>query len=253
MHDSIIHAPLTTDPHTILDIGCGPGDVSREFAARFPKARVYGIDLSVLPEHDNPRQNLTYIHGDIMQLLRAGDVPLAPESVDYAFGRLLVCGMTEWPEYIRMVAGAVRGGGWVEMHDWDQQVWEDGRNVSDEWPWLQAIIKHGWEQKKLDLRCSQKLKGWMEAAGLVDVQEVRYRAPLGLWDVEEHPETKKMAEMLAKWWPSVNWLMIPSLTRGGVDERRVEEMKAQMLKDLDKAQAEQKKSYEIVVCYGRKP
>ena len=85
----------------------------------------------------------------------------------------------------------------------------------------------------------------MEQSGLVDVTEVRYLAPLGLWNVKDHPESRHMAEYLGKWWPSVNWLMIPSLKCG--------EMKAQMLKDLEAAQTEQWKSYEIVVCYGRKP
>ena len=253
MHDKIVHAPAT-NPRTILDIGCGPGDVSRDFAAGFPEAQVYGIDLSVLPQHDHQIPNLKFVHGDIRRLLRGEgeDTGMPPKgSVDYAFARLLVCGMTEWPEDVRTLADAVSSGGFVEMHEWDFQISEDGANVSDEWPWLQAEVRRGWETKGLDLRCSQKLKVWMEEAGLVDVVEVRYLAPLGLWNVEAHPESRVMAEYLAKWWPSVCWLMIPSLKCG--DEAEIEEMKAQMLKDLEIAQKEQRKAYEIVVCYGRKP
>ena len=253
MHGNVVHAPVK-DPGVVLDIGCGPGDVTRDLAERFPSAQVYGVDLSVLPQHANPPPNVTYIHGNIKQLLLpgSGDPRLASDSLDYAFARLVVCGMTEWPKYVRTVANAVRSGGWVEMHEWDFQVSENGVNVSNEWPWLQAEVQGARETKGLDMRCAQKLKGWMEDAGLVDVTEVRYRAPLGMWYAQEHPESKRMAEYLAKWWPSVNWLLIPSLTRGD-DEQQVEDMKAQMLKDMDLAQAQQRKSYEIVVCYGRKP
>ena len=253
MRDSIIHTPLVS-PRTILDIGCGPGNVTRYLAARFPSAQVYGVDLSVLPEHEQRPQNLTYINGDIKRLLGPdnGDARLAPGSVDFVFARMLVLGMTGWPDYVKAVANAVRSGGWVEMQEWDFQVSENGVNVSDEWSWLQAEVRQGWEMKKLDLRCSQKLKGWMEDAGLVDVTEVRFCATVGQWDAEEHPETRQMGKYLAKWWPAVNWLMIPSLKCGDSAEQ-TEEMKAQMLKDLEAAQAEQRKSYEIVVCYGRKP
>ena len=52
--------------------------------------------------------------------------------------------------------------------------------------------------------------------------------------------------------PSVNWLMIPSLQCGDTPQQ-VDQMKEQMLRDLEEAQAKQRKSYEIVVCYGRRP
>lgn len=56
-------------------------------------------------------------------------------------------GMTGWAEYVKSVAGAVRKGGWVEMYEWDFHISEDGVNVSDEWPWLQAEVKCAWETK----------------------------------------------------------------------------------------------------------
>ena len=253
MHDIVFHSPLG-DPKTVVDIGCGPGDVTRMLAARFPRAKIYGVDLADLPGHVNRPANVAFVKGEISQLLLpgTGDERLGPDTVNYAFARLLVCGMTKWPEYVKTLVKAVRSGGWVEMHEWDFQVSENGANVSDEWPWLQAEVRRGWETKGLDLRCAQKLKGWMEDAGLRGVTEVRYRAPVGKWAVEEHPETERMAEMLAKWWPTVNWVMIPTLKCGDTPER-TEEMRLQMLRDLDRAQAEQRKSYEIVVCYGRKP
>jgi trans-aconitate methyltransferase len=252
MHDSLVHAPIA-NPRVIADIGCGPGDVSRYLAARFPGASVYGVDLCDLPGHNNPPENLSFICGDINRLLQGDTEPrLTPDRLDYVFARLLVCGMTDWPGYIKKVVRALRSGGWIEMHEWSYQVSENGVNVSDEWPWLQAEVSQGSKIKGIDLLCSQKLKGWMEDAGLVDIKEVRYRAPIGFWDLEEHPETRKMAEHLATWWPGVNWLMISSLECADNPEG-IKEMRAQMLKDLEVARVAQRKYYEIVVCYGRKP
>ena len=253
MHDSVLHAPVK-DPQKVIDIGCGTGIVSRDIAAKFPSAQVYGIDLSVMPEEHSVRpSNLEYIRGDVRQLVTAdGDERLKPGSIDYAFQRLLVLGMTDWPGYIKSVADAVRSGGWVEIQEWTFQISENGKNVSEQWPWQQDLVRSAWEKKGLDLRCAESLEKWMNDAGLVDVKAVSYRAPLGEWDLEEHPESKTMIQYLAKWWATVNWVCIPSLIGPGNGER-IEAYKAQMLKDLEVAQAEQKKSYEIIVCYGRKP
>jgi trans-aconitate methyltransferase len=252
MHGKLFHAPLN-EPKLIIDIGCGPGVVSHELASKFPAAQIYGIDLSVLPEHSDRPSNLEYIYGDIRKLTtNGGDTRLAPGTIDYAFERLLLLGMTDWPGYIQTVADRVRSGGWAEIHEWDWQVSENGVNVSDEWPWMQEMIRSAWETKGLDLRCSQKLAGWMRDAGLVDIQTFSYRAPLSMLDVEAYPETRKMAEYLAKWWPRVNWLCIPALM-GAASPEQVEDAKKQMLKDLEVARTEQHKSYEIIVCIGRKP
>jgi len=253
MHGSIVHAPVK-NPKFIIDIGCGPGSVSQELASKFPMAQVYGIDLSSMPEeHATRPPNLEYIKGDIMKLLCAtGDARLNNGEIDYAFHRLLLCGMTNWPEYVKTVADSVCRGGWVEMHEWEWQIFENGKNVSEEWPWQEEMIRSAWETKGLDLRCAHKVAGWMRDAGLVDIKAVSYWAPIGPWDLATHPESKTMAEYLPKWWPSVNWGTIPMFV-GPRKPQLVDEYKTQMLKDLEKAHVEERKAYEIVVTYGRKP
>jgi hypothetical protein len=164
---------------------------------------------------------------------------------------LLLMGMTDWPGYIQAVVDSVRSGGWVEIHEWDWKILENGVDVSDEWPWMQEMIRSAWETKGLDLHCAQKLAGWMRAAGLIDVKTLVYQAPLSMLDIEACPETRTITEYLTKWWPSVCWLCIPSLM-GTSNLQQVEDAKTQMLKDLELARTEQRKSYEIVVCYGRK-
>jgi precorrin-6B methylase 2 len=253
MHGSVFHAPVK-DPKLIVDIGCGPGSVSRELASKFPAAQVYGIDLSSMPEEHALRPpNLEYIQGDIIKVLsKTGDVRLNQGEIDYAFHRLLVCGMADWPNYVKTVADSVCSGGWVEMQEWDYQISENGRNVSKEWPWQEDMIRLARETKGLDLHCAQKVAGWMRDAGLVDIKTVSYWATIGPWDLAAHPESKTMAEYLAKWWRTVNWGLI-SILVGPTKPQLVDEYKAQMLEDMGKALAEQRKAYEIIVNYGRKP
>ena len=252
MHDKIIHAPVK-EPKLIIDIGCGPGVVTRELASKFPSAQVYGIDFSVLPEHDERPSNLEYIHGDVRKLMtKGGDARLTSGTIDYAFERLLLLGMTDWPAYVQKISDGMRSGGWVEIHEFDWGVSENGIDVTDEWPWLQDMIRSGWKTKGFDLRCGKKLAGWMRDAGLVDVQEFSYRAPLSTLDVDAHPETRKMAEYTRKWWPSFLWLLIPALM-GNASPEHVESAKRQMLTYLEIARKQQHKSHEIVVCIGRKP
>jgi hypothetical protein len=78
-------------------------------------------------------------------------------------------------------------------------------------------------------------------------------ATIGQWNVEAHPESKNIADYFHRWWRELNSVvLIPNLQGTGAPEH-VEEMKVQMLQSLKLAEEEQKKAYEIVVCYGRKP
>lgn len=38
-------------------------------------------------------------------------------TADFVFNRLLLCGMTDWPGYVRDGFKMVKSGGWVEMQN----------------------------------------------------------------------------------------------------------------------------------------
>jgi hypothetical protein len=60
-----------------------------------------------------------FICGDVHRLV--GTDPRLPfGTADFVFNRLLLCGMIDWPGYVRDGVKMVKSGGWVEMQDFEE-------------------------------------------------------------------------------------------------------------------------------------
>lgn len=113
MEGQIIHAPLSAPTvHKALDIGCGTGTVTHEIASQFPRAQVYGIDLSPVPNIREKLPNIEYVQVNFNEVTaeHEPDARFKKESFDYTFSRLLVLGMTNWEDYINRCVGLVKPG-----------------------------------------------------------------------------------------------------------------------------------------------
>ena len=230
MHNEPLHVPLGS-PQTILDIGCGTGIITRHLGQKYSAAQVYGIDLSPVPKTSglNPT-NVTYIQGDVRQLLHT-DPRLALGTADFAFNRLLVLGMTDWPGYVRDVALLLKPGGWAEMQDYALEWYLHGQPCPQS-SWLGALAKaaavKGW-----DLHCGRNIGGYMQAAGLVDVQLREYRVPFGTWAVKERPETRRIGEHIVKEVGTLYWHAIPKMLGGmGYEEGEIEGFREEAMIEL---------------------
>lgn len=249
MHNTVIHAPLR-NPHILIDIGCGTGIQTCDFGTAYPDSRVCGIDLSAVPSRDAPKpSNVTYIQGDIRELTDR-DPRLQAGSVDYAFSRLLIHGITDWQGYVDDVATLLKPGGWAEMQEYVQDWSLHGEVVSDSWPWLTAIRGQA-EKKGGDYHCGWNIKGYMEKAGLVDVRQVEYRVPYGTWMIKEKPETERIGRHTGREYGTLYHHGIEKILEGaGYEEREIEGFQAQAKRDLA---AEEGKDVPFVVTIGRKP
>lgn len=84
VHDAILHRIADLRPATVLDLGCGTGQLSRRLATTFPSATVLGIDVSTgmleraAAADDDPADaaSVSYAQADAQRL------PFAAASID---------------------------------------------------------------------------------------------------------------------------------------------------------------------------
>lgn len=103
-----IHAD---DPGDVVDLGCGPGNSTALLAARWPNARIHGVDSS--PEMiERARRELpsaSFEVADLQKWLSSG------ERVDVLFTNATL----QWvPGHLALLpdlVGAVRSGGWLAI------------------------------------------------------------------------------------------------------------------------------------------
>ena len=107
--DDLLARLPADDPAAVVDLGCGPGNLSRTLARRWPRARVEGIDSS--PEMvtravaDNTDDRLTFTVRDIREWRPAEpvDVLVSNATLQWVPGHL---------DLLPALVGAVRPGGW---------------------------------------------------------------------------------------------------------------------------------------------
>lgn len=93
---------LPTAARRIVDIGCGPGDLTRALAEHFPEAHLLGVDLSAAmldaAQQLSQRPQLTWLCADAAQL------PLASASHDLIISNLAV----QWCPDLTATLGELR-------------------------------------------------------------------------------------------------------------------------------------------------
>lgn len=247
MFESMFHAPVKC-PQTILDIGCGTGAVTYDLATSYPSARVYGLDISPVPDLRPKQPNTTFLQGDVRTSV-ASDERFHFESLDYIYCRLLVCGMTDWAGYVQIVARMLRPGGWAEMHETSWNMYQHGCLISDGWGWLDELRKSA-EKKDMDIHCGKKVSGWMKQAGLVDVTVIEYKTPIGTWAIDARPETRRLGEYFETWMIELYWHLIAKVLGDEQSEEQIERFRTQMTQDL---KPEDGKYWMFYVTTGKKP
>ncbi|KAL6703576.1 hypothetical protein ACN47E_009521 [Coniothyrium glycines] len=214
MENRLFHAPLQKEKiQKTLDIGCGTGAVTNEMGLTFPTAKVYGIDLSPVPQVRPKLPNIEYVQGNVMEIKHDS---FATGSFDFIYSRLLVLGMSNWQGYVERCVSLLKPGGWIEMHDLSNQphhvpspvssfehlrphdiTMEQIRTTShptDAYqhasPWLWDTTFHKLlAVKHVDLYCGPNIPFLFANAGLVDMTIRRYMMPYSRWDGLTREET----------------------------------------------------------------
>jgi SAM-dependent methyltransferase len=120
LRDDVYRRPLATALARLglgpgwrcVDVGAGGGDVSVALAEMVGRdGRVYAVDSD--PDARDEVAEAAAAHAQVVALTQAGEDLSLPEQVDLAFCRFLLLHVFEPSEVVRMMAAAVRPGGWV--------------------------------------------------------------------------------------------------------------------------------------------
>lgn len=102
-------APLE-NPREILDIGTGNGSWAIQMAEKYPKARVYGSDIS-------PTQDECYLPNLHWLVEDAGKPDWGSKRYDYIHTRVLMGCFEDFREIIKTSYDYLQPGGWLESQE----------------------------------------------------------------------------------------------------------------------------------------
>ena len=99
----------------VLDVGCGPGALARELAARLGADRVAAVDPSE-PFAEACRRRLPGVH---VEVAPAEALPFADDAFDHALSQLVANFMTDPVAGVRQMRRVTRPSGTVAAAVWE--------------------------------------------------------------------------------------------------------------------------------------
>lgn len=152
----------------LLDIGCGPGSITRGLAERLAPGEVVGLDLSSATLGEARRDaaargltNLRYEEGSVYEL------PFPDASFDVAYAHQVLQHLREREAALREMLRVVRPGGLVAVRDvdWGTAVY---------WPrdpWLDRfidVLQRAWYDNGGEPQMGRHLRALFNAVGVAD-------------------------------------------------------------------------------------
>ncbi|KAF2084306.1 S-adenosyl-L-methionine-dependent methyltransferase [Saccharata proteae CBS 121410] len=170
-------APIDkTSIHNVLDVGCGTGIWSMDFADEFPNANVLGIDLSPIQPTEIP-PNCSFLV-DNAEAEWAHD-----RTFDLIHSRAMCAGIKNWPKYIRQAYENLTPGGWLELQEVSVPPrCDDGSAPADSSiMYCSNTLAKAAAVAGLNMKAPAQFKDWLKEAGFVDIHIKRYKWPIGPW------------------------------------------------------------------------
>jgi len=156
-------APNLTPGTNVLDVGCGPGTITADIAARVAPGRVVGIDASADviadAQANNQADNLEFVVGDLYALDGTYDVVHAHQVLQHLLDPVGA---------LQSMRNASRPGGIVAARDGDYGGfrWYPDEPALDDWLSLyETIARHNGGEPD----AGRFLLAWARAAGFADV------------------------------------------------------------------------------------
>jgi SAM-dependent methyltransferase len=153
----------------LLDVGCGPGTITLELAARVAPGRVVGLDAAaeVIDEAlarltHRPQPNLSFVVGSVYEL------ELGDGAFDVAHAHQVLQHLADPTAALAELRRVLRPGGLLAVRDGDYGgfVWAPADQLLDRWLDLyhQVTGRNG-----VDADAGRRLPAWVRAAGFSEL------------------------------------------------------------------------------------
>ncbi|KAL8949859.1 MAG: hypothetical protein Q9222_004076 [Ikaeria aurantiellina] len=178
-HDGLYSAPLKalSNNQRVLDVGCGTGIWTIEFAAKHPNAQVVGFDITLPQPKSIVPPNCSFLVADA-----ESDWSFAlQKSFDFIHGRMLLSSICDWPGFIKRCYEHLKPGGWLEINDVAHRFFsEDGCSeaVAPVLKWWRVVFQASSRANGISLDDTYKHAQQMRDAGFIDVRERVFKWPV---------------------------------------------------------------------------
>jgi trans-aconitate 2-methyltransferase len=164
----------------VIDLGCGPGNSTELIAARFPTARITGIDSSG-DMVAAARARLPTAHFEIADVCAwAGDVGPGSQAADLIFANAVLQWVPGHAELLPALAARLSPGGWLAGQVPDnlaEPAQALMREIADDGPWRQKLADADRSRVRIE-SAAWYHRLLREHCSLVDVWRTTYHHPL---------------------------------------------------------------------------
>lgn len=154
----------------LLDVGCGPGSITRGLAARLAPGEVVGIDLSeetlASARRDAAERGLDHLRYEAASVY---ELPFADASFDVVFAHQVLQHLRDPAAAVREMLRVLRAGGLLAVRDVD---WGSVTYWPPD-PWLDRFLEvHAktWSQNGGEPQMGRKLRGLFNASPIEDAR-----------------------------------------------------------------------------------
>lgn len=165
-----------------MDIGCGTGIWSIDFAKQHPEAQVHGFDLEKSPGWSSAPPNCKL---QVANLEEAATWSNFNETFEFIYGRMIVVSVKDWPLLLQRCFSALNPGGWIELQDLQMPIrcaheYIEGSSKLVQWSYLMidGMLKFG-----LSPLAMGNIPKLMAGVGFRSVAEEDYKIFSGPWSI----------------------------------------------------------------------
>lgn len=157
------------DAPAILDVGCGTGEISSRLAARFPRARVTGVDL--LEPHLALARERYAAHADRLTFQQADafELPFAHGSFDLVVCRHLLQAVPRPEAILAEMVRVARPGAWLHVIPEDYDMIHAGPSRLDLGAFWHAAPRAYMRAANIDLHIGRNIYAHLRALPVTDI------------------------------------------------------------------------------------